>query len=904
MRKFKLRHYFGLITGLLLCVHTATAQPQNLDAITTTSKVEAADDTFPTISAIKATTELPIQLDGKLDESIWDQKSPATGFIQRAPNDGNPATEQTEARVVYTQDAIYVGIKAYDSAMDSVAATLFRKDGSAYSDWVAISLDSYNDNRTGFYFAVNPRGVRKDILIYNNAREDLRWDAVWEAKTYITDDYWTVEMRIPLSQLRYSTNQTEQSWDVNFERKIARKQETSYWAPIPQNASGFVSKYGNLNGIKNLKKPRRLEIAPYASGSLTRAPGSDSNPYYKQNDLGTSIGGNIKYGLSSNFTLTGTINPDFGQVEADPAVINLTAFETFFPEQRPFFLEGTDIFQFGHTQTFNKFGTPTIFYSRRIGRQPQGRVAASGIDAEFVDRPDQTSIASAAKVSGKTDNGLSVGVLNAFTTREKATYINGGSENTLSIEPPTNYFVGRMKKDFNSGNSTVGGYVSSVNRFIGADYLKSNLHTASYVGGLDFEHSWNNREWIISGVFSGSQVKGSEAALQSTQLSSSRYYNRVDADYLSVDPDKTSLTGYSGELSLGRFSGDHWRGSLTYSVVSPGYEVNDIGFETRADFQALSYLVQYRETSPSGPFRSYIFNAYANQRWNFGGDLTYNAFAGSGYIQFNNLWSLNLNAGYNAPAFNDRLLRGGPLAQMPASHYYSAVVGSNSSKMFSASVGHLRRNDVNGGMVRDFFVDLTVRPTSYIQLTLSPNYNYQTTTSQYVLQKQDATASNTYGSRYVFADIDRTTFSTSLRLDWTFTPNMSLQTYIRPFITSGNYYNYKEFTTPRKYDFATYGRDKGAINYSDGVYTVDPDGQGSAESFSFGQPDFNFRSVQTNAVFRWEYAPGSTLFLVWQQDRRSSDPYNDFRLSRDFDRLFGAKPTNVFMIKLSYWLGS
>lgn len=879
----------------------AVAQQQSLkDAITKTDTMAP-----PTLTAMKAGPGQPITLDGKLQEGIWQQTPAATGFVQRTPHDGQPATEQTEARIIYTDDAVYVGITAFDSAMDSVAATLFRKDGSAYSDWIYVNFDSYNDNRTSFSFAVNPRGVRKDILTFNDSNEDLQWDAVWEAATEIQDDRWTVEMRIPLSQLRFNTDKEKQNWGINFQRRIARKEEIAFWSPTPQNSAGFVSRYGTLKGISELKSPNRLEISPYASSKLTRAPGSAANPFYRENNFGLSAGADIQYGLTSDFTLTGTVNPDFGQVEADPAVINLSAFETFFPEQRPFFQEGTDIFQFGNTQTFNRFGNPIVFYSRRIGRRPQGRLSAAGIDADYVDRPDQTSIASAAKVSGKTENGLSIGILNAFTTRENATYIGPDNrEQSMSIEPPTNYFVGRVKQDFNKGNTTVGGYLSAVNRFMRADYLASDLHNSSYIGGLDFEHSWNDREWILSGVVSGSQVKGTKEAILQTQMSSSRYYNRVDADYLSVDPGKTSLTGYAGELSFARFGGNHWRGSFTYSVVSPGYEVNDIGFENTADYHAISYLLQYRETAPAAPFRFYNINVYSNQRWNFGGDLTYNGIATSGNVNFTNLWSFGFNVGYNGETYHDRLLRGGPQALSPAQLQYSGVLQSDPSRIVSAEIGHLRLDDVSGGMQRDVYVDLTVRPTPYIQLTLSPNYNFQKRTAQYVRRVADPTADHTYGSRYVFADIDQTTISAGLRLDWTFTPDISLQTYVRPFITAGNYYNYKEFTTPRAYDFDVYGRGRGTISEDDGVFTVDPDGTGEAQPFTFNDGDFNFRSIQTNAVFRWEYTPGSALFLVWQHDRRSSDRFDDFRFRRDFNGIFDTKPTNVFLVKLSYWLGS
>lgn len=863
-----------------------------------------SESSFPSLKAVKLDPDKDITLDGKLEEALWLQAPVATNFIQRTPNEGAPASEKTEARVLYSDNAIYVAIEAYDSAMDSVAATLFRKDGAAYSDWVYVSIDSYDDNRTSFNFAVNPRGVKKDILIYNDTNEDIRWDAVWEASTTIQDSSWIAEIRIPLSQLRFDADKDSQKWGINFQRRLARDEEIAFWAPTPQDASGFVSHYGELTGIGKLPSVTRLEITPYASGSLTRAPGEPANPYYHSNDWEGSVGADIQYGLTSDFTLTGTVNPDFGQVEADPAVINLSAYETYFPEQRPFFLEGTDIFEFGNTQTYNSFGNPLVFYSRRIGRQPQGDVSASGVEPEYTKRPDQTTIASAAKISGKTNGGFSLGILNAFTLREKAQFRTTTSEDgSITVEPPSNYFVGRVKQDFDGGRTTIGAYGSAVNRIIRADYLKNSLHNSAYIGGIDFEHSWNDRDWIVSGVLSGSNVNGSSEAIGQTQRSSARYYNRVDADYLSVDPNRTSLNGYAGEISFGKFGGDHWRGSVTYSVVSPGYEVNDIGFENRADYHATSYYLSYQESSPR-LFRYYELWAYAGHSWNYGGNLIDNYYRTGAYVQFKNRWSFNYNVGINGKQYLDRITRGGPVAERARDWNLNININSDQTKKVSFNVGTYQRTDVSGEYDHMYWTTLEIRPATFIQVSIAPELTIQKDTDQYVTAVADPLASQTYDHRYVFADIDQTSLSTSVRLDWTFTPSMSLQTYARPFITSGNFYNYKEFTTPYKYDFNIYGEGRGTIQENDGTYTVDPDGSGPAGTFSFDDQDFNFRSIQTNAVFRWEYQPGSFVYLVWQQDRSGSSPHNDFRFGRDVNRIFDIKPTNIFLIKFSYWFGS
>jgi hypothetical protein len=891
-----------LICFLLLTTGIAFAQESsgtNGDTVTSESNLRS-------LKAVRITSQSEFSLDGKLTESIWQQAPVATNFTQRTPNDGKPATEDTEVRIVYSSEAIYVGIRAYDSAMDSVAATLFRKDGSAYSDWVYVNIDCDNDNRTSFSFAVNPRGVRKDILTFNDNDEDIRWDAVWEVKTTIQKDSWVAEMRIPLSQLRFDAKKQNQTWGINFQRRLARKEEISFWSPTPQNASGFVSRYGNLTGVTDLPNLKRLEITPYMSGSLTRAPGESVNPFYNQNSWDGAVGADIKYGITSDFTLTGTINPDFGQVEADPAVINLSAFETFFPEKRPFFLEGTDIFEFGRTQTFNTFGNPIVFYSRRIGRRPQGNVSNVHPNAQYVDSPTQTNIASAAKISGKTDSGFSLGILNAFTLREKAQFRTTTDENgSISVEPPTNYFVGRAKQDLNEGRTTVGAYGSAVNRFIQADYLETSLHGSAYIGGFDFEHSWNDRDWILSGVISGSNVNGTSDAILQTQQSSARYYNRVDSDYLSVDPNKTSLNGYAGELSFARYGGEHWRGSLTYSVVSPGYEVNDIGFENRADYHSTNYGIIYFDSDPEPEFlRSYEVWTFGSKSWNYDGDRINNWYNTGTFIQFSNLWSFNMNLNTWGVEYSDRLTRGGPVVRMPKGWNFNTNINSNQSKKVSFNIGNFFRNNTSGEYNRNFWAGITIRPRTNIQLEISLQIGISKNTDQYVTTVSDPLATQTYENRYVFADIDQITYSTSFRIDWTFTPDITLQTYVRPFISSGDFYNYKEYIEPRTYNFAVYGDNRGTITRNEDTYTIDPDGAGPAQSFSFGEQDFNFKAIQTNAVFRWEYKPGSIFYIVWQQDRSASTLHNNFRIGRDINRLFDSRPTNVFLMKFSYWFGT
>ncbi|MEX0719224.1 MAG: DUF5916 domain-containing protein [Balneolaceae bacterium] len=847
-----------------------------------------------------------ITLDGITTEDVWKKAPVATGFTQRQPDDGKPATEKTEVRLLYTDAALYVGITAYDSNPDSILASLFRRDGSESSDWVYVSLDSYNDKRTAFTFAINPRGVQKDVLYYDDNSEDILWDAVWESNTQILETGWSAELKIPLSQLRFSSKNAEQQWGINFQRRLARNGEISYWAPTDLNTTGMVSKFGRLNGIRNLKEPRRLEITPYLSGNMIRVPKtSTSNPYYSRNEFAGGMGGDIKYGVTSDLTLTATINPDFGQVEADPAVINLTANENFFSERRPFFLEGNDIFRFGDTKTYSRFGNPITFYSRRIGRSPQGNASRANIDADYIDRPDFTTIATAAKLSGKTKKGWSVGILDAYTLKENAEYQSvPGNESNFAVEPATNYLVARTKKDINEGNTYFGGFVSAVNRNISNTYFEDFLRSSAYLGGVDFEHNFNNKNWVTSGTISYSKINGSEEAISLAQNSPARYYNRVDSDHLSVDPNKTSLAGFATEMSIQKRGGDdNWLTSLTYSEVSPGYETNDIGFMNRADYRSINGGIVYRETDPA-LLQYYEHWFFTGNAWNYDGDRINHNYGVGGFIRFDNLWTVNYNSNYNGKQFSDRVTRGGPVIERPKNVNFNMNLNTNQNKKVSFHFGTFQRQDSEGGFDNDIWAGITLLPTTFIQLSISPEFIYQKNTQQYISTVADNAATSTYGNRYVFADIRQKTMVASIRLNWTFSPKMSLQTYARPFISTGEFTSIKELSEPLSYNFDVYGSDKGTIAETNGTYTVDPDGAGNSPSFSFANPDFNFRSVQGNAVFRWEYSPGSTLYFVWQQQRNDSIGRGDFNLGRDLDGLFDAKPTNIFLVKVSYWFGS
>ena len=474
----------------------------------------------------------PITIDGKLDEAAWSAAQPTSSFTQSYPTPGAAPVDPTEVRVLYDDQALYVGIRMHDSHPDSIAAQLARRDASGiYSDWVHVIIDSYHDRRTAFRFAVNPKGVKKDVYTSDDGAEDTNWDAVWDVATLVDSGGWNAEYRIPLSQVRFggAAKGAERIWGFQVMRDIARRQGRDSWSPWDRRqGAGLVSRFGDLRGLVDIPQPSRLEVLPYVSAKATRAPGDANDPFFQKTDLKPNIGGDLKYGLPGGLTLSATINPDFGQVEVDPSVVNLSVFETFFPEKRPFFLEGSDVFNFGQVRTFNDYGSQRYFYSRRIGRSPQLFPNVPAL--VFADVPNETTIAAAAKVSGKI-RGWTLGIIDGVTPEEKADIqLENGDRSSTPVEPFTNYFAGRAKRDFRNGQSVLGGMVTSTVRNVDDDVFNPFLRKNATFGGLDWEHLFANRGWVTSGYIGGSHVGGSKEAIASTQLNSSHYYQRPDAD--------------------------------------------------------------------------------------------------------------------------------------------------------------------------------------------------------------------------------------------------------------------------------------------------------------------------------------------------------------------------------------
>jgi hypothetical protein len=842
----------------------------------------------------------PPAIDGRMDEEVWNLAAIATGFTQSRPQAGAPATERTEARILYDNHAIYIGVRLFDSRPDSVVARLGRRDESLYSDWVSVQLDSNHDRRTAFSFGVNPRGVKRDALLYDDTRSDGNWNAVWEAAASIDSLGWTAEFRIPLSQLRFSLprdSTTEMRWGINIDRSLARREEASSWSPIPPNAGRHVSLFGELHGLEGLRPPRRLEVLPYSAARLTRAPRDVASPFYRRNDFFHSAGADLSYGVTSSLTLTATLNPDFGQVEADPSVVNLTAYETFFAEKRPFFIEGREILRFGIDDT-------QLLYSRRIGRAPQRVVAVPG---GFADAPAATTVLGAAKLSGRTVGGWSVSVLGALTAREEAQVADSaGGRGTVAVEPLTSYAVARLSRDFGQGRSSVGGIFTATRRWLEEADGLGFLRDAAYAGGLDSRIRMGNHE--LTGYLLGSYVQGSTRAMERTQRAAGRYFQRPDASHLRLDPDRTSLSGQSASLSFGRVSGGHWTWGVSGHAVSPGFEVNDLGYQRVTDAMSQSFFVNYNQYDPGRIFRSWNLTLSEWARWNFGRERLATGISTDLGFQLMNYWGGNVGMSRAFAGLATDALWGGPAIATPArSDAWFSLYGDTRRTLSVQLYGNAAQEDGTGGRSLGMGSSLTLRPSSRLELSLSPYLAWNT--DAWLFMAEHLVHGAPY---YLFGRVDQTTASLTGRVNLTFSPTLSLQFHAAPFVGAGEYSELKvvrELRAGRFTDrFHIFAADEVRSDADSHSFVLDLNADGEEDAWLWN-PEFNSRALNSNMVLRWEYRRGSTLFVVWSQGR--SDWVNDgaFHPGRDFGQLLGVRGgrdlpvTNVLVVKLNYWLG-
>ena len=826
-----------------------------------------AADPAPDPAPAAARALQPPVIDGKDLDPVWRNAQRITAFREFQPREDGEPRFATEARVAYDARNFYVFVRMFDPHPDSLLHLLARRDVRTASDQIKIIIDSYHDRRTGYEFAVNPAGVKRDYAIYNDGEEDDAWDAVWEAAATVDSLGWTAEFKIPLSQLRYAP-EPRNTFGFAVWRDIQRYNERVSWPLYRVTRPGLASQLGEIDGLEGLATPRRLEIRPYTVAKNSSVPTATG---YGRSQ-GVTGGVDIKYGITSNLTVNATVNPDFGQVEADPAVLNLSAFETFFQERRPFFVEGSGLFQLPvNCFIVNDCSTGEgLFYSRRIGRAPQlaGQYPTTGA-------PSSSAILGATKLTGRSQGGLSLGLLDAVTQRV------GGAGGT-TLEPATNYGVLRVQQDLRQGETNVGVLATAVNRDLDT-WSDAFLRRDAYVGAVDFRHRFPGKRFQLSGEFDLSRVSGSADAIAATQRDPVHYYQRPDAG-LGVDPTRTSLGGYAGEIRFAKFGGERTRFETAYGRRSAGFEINDLGYLQQADQQNWSTWGSLNWVRPTAVYRQLHWNFNWWQYWTTGGMATQRAFNSNVHVQLKGSHWVHLGGtvGQLGTVYCDRCARGGPAVRRdPSLSAWGGVEGDSRRVVHPMLWFNYWRAD--GGRTES----VDVSPT--VEIRLGSQFN--TIAGFDISRNRDNT--QWYGNftdslgatRYTFAHLDQRTLSLTWRLDYTITPNMTLQVFAEPFVSKGTYSDVRELKDPRAAQYQDRYQP-----YADSAVAANPGG-------------FNYKQFRSNVVFRWEYRPGSTLFLVWQQGRQDYlSAQGDRSFGGDLSDLFGLRADNTLLVKASYWI--
>ncbi len=833
-------------------------------------------------------TNSAIIIDGKLDEVAWEQVAWGGDFIGHSPSYNVTPSQATQFKILYDAKFLYVGIRAFDSDPEQIVKRMSRRDGFE-GDLVEINIDSYQDKRTAFSFSASVSGVKGDEYVTNNGDDwDSTWDPIWYLKTSIDDKGWMAEFKIPLSQLRFADKEAH-TWGLQVIRRVFRNDERSTWQPINPTAPGWVHLFGELNGIKGIKPQKQLEILPYVVAQTETYPVEEDNPFKNTgNEQSTNIGVDAKIGITSDITLDLTVNPDFGQVEADPSRVNLSAFRLFFREQRAFFLEGANTLSFPTSGGINN-----LFYSRRIGGTPKG--SPDGDDIAYMDMPSQTRILGAAKLTGKNANGFSWGILESFTDQAFATVIDTlGERRKEKVEPYTNYFVARAQQDIDGGKTVFGGFFSSVNRMGNEGNGLELLHDQAQSGGFDLDHNFKNRNYgfILRGMYS--QVTGSQGAIYRTQTAPERFFQRPNNRHTSLDSTRTALTGTVGTFAIGKRSGN-WTWTVGSNYRSPSLSLNDIGFLVQTDNINNWFFTQYRVIAPNRLFRSQNYRLYGEQNMDFGGVQTSSYSEISSRLEFLNLWELGQEIGISGQTISNADLRGGPSFIYPGGGNYGYWLETNAqNKLRMSWSNYYGWRDLNFAKNSYYSFEIRYRPFDAMSISISPEISRERNNLQYIDQFNSIA-----GTQYLLGRVLQETYSMSMRLNYNITPNLTLEFWGQPFIAKAEFDKFKwvgnstsDIYKSRFIDIA-----QSQIEFSEAETTYTIEGQ-----FELDDPDFNVVEFRSNFVARWEYIPGSTLFLVWANNGSYSDQEEGNSFDRLTNKLTDLRGTNTFLVKFSYRL--
>ena len=843
--------------------------------------------------------KVPI-IDGVIDEACWETVEWGGDFVQRSPYEGKAPTQDTKFKILYDEKYLYFAFRCYDTSPDSIVRRMSRRDGFE-GDWIEVNIDSYNDKRSAFSFNVSASGVKGDEFVSDNGQNwDASWDPIWNTRTKIDSMGWTAEMRVPLSQIRYA-NKEEHVWGLQFTRLDFRESSRSVWKFISQNNGNWVSDFGELRGLRGIKPQKQIEIQPYVVAQTESFEKIEGDPFATGSASKLTAGLDGKVGITGDLTLDFTINPDFGQVEADPSALNLDGFQIFFSERRPFFIENRNLFDynFAWSEAGGSYNSDNLFYSRRIGGKPHGYPSLA--DQEYADVPNNTTILGAAKFSGKTKKGLGIGILESVTAKEVATIDFNGERREEVVEPLTNYFVGRLTQDFNEGQTVLGGILTATNRNLNGTDLNF-LHENAYSGGLDLRHWWKDRTYFVQANMVFSQVSGSTEAITRTQNAFEHYFDRPDADHLSLDTTATSLMGTGGVLKVGRLN-KAWMFETGATWRSPGLELNDIGFMNNADEINYFLWTGYRWTKPFSIFQRIQVNYNIYSNWDFGGNNLFQATNSNAHFTFKNFWRFGTGLTYIGKDISNNALFGGPALRLPKGINNFMYVSTDQRKKAQLWLNMYQfwgfePDDPQTVRISNYSIWLSYQPTNALNISLNPSFNRNMREIQNVTQDEFNGE-----TRYIAGTVDQRTFSTTIRLNYNVTPNLTIQYYGQPFISRGRYKDYKFITNSLAENFADrfhqYTDEQISFDETEELFSVDEDQNGTID-YTFGEPDFSFIQFRSNLVARWEYVPGSEIFLVWSQGTTNFGDPDDGLLPSLSDNLFSQQAHNIFLVKLTY----
>ena len=874
--------YFFLLNLLIYCV-VASAKNDSIIPFSEAYKrtytiTRVADDTRPV-------------MDGRLDEDFWtNQGEWSAPFVQVTPYERVPSASPTKVKLLYDNKYIYIGVYCKDAVPEKMIRFVGNRDDNSIGDLISVAFDTYHDYRAAPEFNINLGGNRTDLVVTDKLSINLSWNAVWEGRTHINraDSSWTAELRIPFNQLRYNRKSDTDVWGLHVRRIIRRNSEVQNWSMIPLKNNGHVFSFGEMVGMTDLPKPRGIEFLPYLMGKYKREPAITSSPYQKGFLWGGNAGLDAKVALQ-DYTLDMTVNPDFGQVELDPSVMNLTAYETFYDEKRPFFLEGKHILDV-------PMGADMMFYTRRIGSKPS--ITPSGVNNEnvFAETIGNVPIIGALKLTGTNRQGVTLGVVQSLTALSSVHVMRNGVENKEVIEPLTNFTIARVQKNW-KGNTLLGGMLTSVNRALNEPHLSEKLIKNAYTVGVDFIQFFANRLYYVDMKGMYSSLNGSAEAITQLQQNAVHYYQRASAkDYLGVDDKRTSLNGTGGYLKIGRKGNAKLSFSEQFSWMSPGFDLNDAGFLKQADMMSNETLIEFRQTNTWKKFRNNTLTLSQLNQWDFGGRSFGNSFNLGWRSMFLNRWNFNFIQTYGWNSVQTRRLRGGPDIRFGEWYKVDVTFNTDRARRMMLNLQYLGDYNLHGDYsLNTFAPGITLRMGNHVLLTGKFNYSQNRDDFQYV-----TSVGETSQPSYITARMEQKTYGLTMNLQVNITPDISIKWYSAPFTSTAQYTDFKKAmnSASRVHGnrFHTFTADE--ICYSNNQYEV----QDGAANHSFKTPDFTFNEFRSNFVLRWEYRPGSTLYFAWQHTMSNRESYYFPNWDNNLERMFGLPPTNVFMLKLNYFI--